>query len=117
MLGDLGDERHVLARRQARDQVVELEHEADVLAAIAGQLALVGADQVVVAEDDLAGGRRVEPAEDVEQRRLAAAGRAEQHDKFAFANVEIDRAQRMHLDFARPINLRQPARDKHRVIG
>ena len=32
-LRDLGDERDVLARGQARDQVVELEHEADVLAA------------------------------------------------------------------------------------
>ena len=41
VLDDLGDERHVLARRQARDQVVELEHEADVRAAIFGQLRVV----------------------------------------------------------------------------
>ena len=35
---DLGDQRDVLARGQARDQVVELEDEADVLAPVAGQL-------------------------------------------------------------------------------
>ena len=41
--GDLGDERHVLERRQARDQVVELEDVADVLAPEAGQLRVPGA--------------------------------------------------------------------------
>ena len=70
--GDLGDQGDVLARGQAGDQVVELEHEADVLAAVAGQRGVVGGGQVVVAVADGAGGRHVEPAEDVQQRRLAA---------------------------------------------
>ena len=40
--GDLGDQRHVLARGEARDQVVELEDEAHVIAAVAGELSVVG---------------------------------------------------------------------------
>ena len=44
-LDDLGDERHVLARRQAGNQVVELEDEADVRAAVGGERRLVGRRQ------------------------------------------------------------------------
>ena len=36
--GDLGDQRHVLARGEAGDEVVELEDEAHVVAAVAGEL-------------------------------------------------------------------------------
>ena len=75
-LGDLRHQRDVLARGQARDQVVELEHEADVLAPVAREPGLVARGQLAVVEPDVAGGRRVEPAEDVQQRRLAAARRA-----------------------------------------
>ena len=35
--GDVGDELYVLPRREARDQVVELKHEAHVLAAEHGE--------------------------------------------------------------------------------
>ena len=48
---DLGDERDVLARRQARDEIVELEDEADVLAAVTGQRGVVDGGQIVVAVD------------------------------------------------------------------
>ncbi|MEO8418232.1 MAG: hypothetical protein ABI475_05860 [Methylophilaceae bacterium] len=39
--GDVGYQRHVLARGEAGDQVVELEHEADVVAPVFGQPAIV----------------------------------------------------------------------------
>gem|GEM_PF-6876721 len=104
---------HRLARRQARDQVVELEHKADVVAAEQRQVALAGCGEVVVEVEDLAGGRRVEAAEDVEQRRLAAARGAEQHHQFARVQLEVDAAQRRHLDLAHPVDLGQAARLEH----
>ena len=42
---------------------------------------------------DGAGGRRLESGDDAQQRRLAAARRADQADEFAFADREIDVAQ------------------------
>ena len=47
---DLGDQRDVLARRQAGNQVVELEDEADVPAAVGGERRLVGVGQVAVVD-------------------------------------------------------------------
>jgi hypothetical protein len=73
VLGDLGHQRHVLAHREVGDQVVELEHEADMLAPITRQPGLAGADQRMVTKIGDADTGRVEPAEDVEQGGLAAA--------------------------------------------
>ena len=73
--GYLGHERHVLERGQARDQVVELEHEPDVLAPVLRQPRVVQSRQLVVEEPGLAAARGVEAPEDVEQRGLAAARR------------------------------------------
>ena len=94
VVGDLGDQRDVLARGQAGDQVVELEDEADVAPPVARQLVLVGVGEVGAAIDDAAGGADVEAAQDVEQRRLAAARGAEQDDQLALEQIEVDAAQR-----------------------
>ena len=74
------------------------------LAPIARQFRIVGTDEVMLAPPRLTGGGRVEPAEDIEQRRLAGARRSEQHDEFALIDVEVDVAQCMHLDFAHHID-------------
>ena len=107
--GDLGDQGDVLAGGQAGDQVVELEDEADVLAAVARQGGVVGGGQVVVAVADGAAGGHVQAAEDVEQRRFAAAGRPEQDDELALVQVEVDAAQGVDLDLAHAVDLGDPA--------
>ena len=117
LVGDLVHQRHVLEHGQARNQIVELKHETDMLAPVARQFGVVGADKVMVAPACLATGRRIEPAEDVEQRRLARTGRPEQHDEFAFIDVEIDVPERVDLDFAHDIGLGQIAGLKHRATG
>jgi hypothetical protein len=108
--GDLGDDRHVFARGQARDQVVELEHEADVVAAEARQLAVAGLGQVLAVVPDVAVRGHVETAQDVQERGLAAAGRAEQHHELAGIQIEIDAAQGVDLDLAHAIHLGDAAR-------
>jgi hypothetical protein len=54
VLDELGDEGDVLARRQARNEVVELEHETNVAPAVRRQCRLVGRRQVLTRIDDLA---------------------------------------------------------------
>ena len=109
MLGDLGDERDVLARGQAGNQIVELEHEADVTAAVRSQRRLVGSRQVRVPVEDVAARRHVEPAEDVQERGLAGPRRTQQHDEMSFVEHEADLAEGMNLDLAHAIHLRQLA--------
>jgi hypothetical protein len=99
VVGDVGDEGHVLARGEARDQVVELEDEADVLAPVTRErVARRRPVERASPRYQLTLARRghVEAAEDVEQRRFAAAGGAEQHDELAVEELEIDAAQRLH---------------------
>ena len=107
--GDVGDQRHVLPGRQAGNQIVELKHEADVLAAVAGERGVVEFGELLPAVEHRAAGGHVEPAQDIEQRALAAAGRAQQHDELAGVQIEVDAAERVHVDFAHVIDLRQSA--------
>src|SRR5687768_2309347 len=49
---------------------------------------------VFVAEEDLAGGRRLEPGDQAEQRRLARARWAEERNQLAVLDVERDVVER-----------------------
>ena len=69
---------------------------------------------MVVAVHDVPGGGGVEAAQDVEQRRLAAARRAQQHDELAGRQREVDTAQGVHRLCANRVDLRQAPGDEHR---
>jgi len=60
------------------------------VASVLRQLTISEIGQIEISEQQPAAGRPVETAHDVEQRRLAAAGRAEHREEFAVAHVEID---------------------------
>ena len=85
------DERQgdVLAHRQDREQVEELEDEARLVAAQLrrGVVAELAHDRPV--EHDLAGGRAVQPAEEVQERALAGARRS--HDGHELARLDRQR--------------------------
>src|SRR5439155_5103921 len=91
--GDVAPHGHV------REQRVGLEDRVD-RAAVRRQ-ALDG----LVADQDRAGRRRDEAADQVQGRRLAAAGRAEQAEELALGDLEVDRAERL----LRAVALRDPA--------
>jgi len=74
--GDFGDEGDVFASGEAGDEVVELEDEADGLAAKLGEAAIASVGQVLVAKDDLPAGGDIEATEDIQQGGFAATGRA-----------------------------------------
>ena len=77
---------------------------------------LICVGQHVIAVAHLAVRRRVEPAEDIEQRRFSAAGCAEDYDELAGLQLEVDPAQCMHFDLAQVIGLAHAA-DLHDRLG
>ncbi len=72
---DLGDQCNVLAGREARHEVVELENEPDVIAPELRELVLAFCPDVAALVENLAGGRHIERAENVEQRGLPTTRR------------------------------------------
>ncbi len=82
--GDLEAEGDVLRHGQVGEQRIGLEHHADV--------ALVGLQprDVLAADDDGAGGRLLEAGDHAQHGGLAAAGRAEEGDELAGADIEVE---------------------------
>ena len=78
---------NVLRDGQVREQGVVLEHHADVAPARRQ------VDHVAPIDQDAAGGRVDEPGDDPQRRRLAAAGRSQQREKLAVADIQIERLQ------------------------
>ena len=74
----------------AEERIV-LEDEADV------PLPHVEAERILAAEEHAARGRRIEAGEDAEERRLARAGRAEQRQQLAGADIERHAVQRRRV--------------------
>ena len=87
--GDREREHDVLPRVQHREQVEELEDEADVLPAELRQVVVAERRDLGPRDLYLPGGRLVEAREDVHQRGLARAGRA--HDGRQARLLDVDR--------------------------
>ena len=92
-------EGHVLRHRHVGIERVGLEHHRDVALR---RMQIV--DRLAV-DADLAGADRLEARDGVEQRRLAAARRADQHEEAALVERQIDALE----DFERAEALAQPA--------
>ena len=98
-----GDARHdhrqleVLERGDARNEIEELKHEADAQQAMLFERALVHLREILSIDDDLSRRRPIDSAEQVEQRRLAAAARTHDRDRFAATNFPRALAQRVDL--------------------
>ena len=89
---------HVLERREGRQQVVELEDEADGLAAQPRAGLVVERAGWLAEQFDLALGGRIELAQQVQQGRLARTRRANECGELAAAQLEAEAVQ--HLDLA-----------------
>ena len=88
---DAEPEGQVPLRRHPRIERVGLEHHAD-----AAVLGLLPGD-VLAVDPDLAGIDVEEPGDGVEQRRLAAARGAEEHDELAGIHLEIEILQHLQV--------------------
>jgi len=92
-VGEIGGQLDVLARRQMVEQVERLEDEADLAVAEARQPPVVERVQVVAEHRRLAGVAAVEPAHDVQERRLARARAPDEREQLARLDGERDVAQ------------------------
>jgi hypothetical protein len=88
--GEQGGQFDVLDRGPLLDELERLEDEPDPPAPQPGQTGLGQAVDAVGTEPDLAGGRPLEPSEQVQQARLATAARADDRDALAPVDVEVD---------------------------
>ena len=102
---DLARQLHVLAGRQILHQVVELEDEADVVAAVLGELLAVERAHTRAIQHDGARGGRVHAAEHVQKRRLASPGRPHDDHEFALLNSEAHVAHGGHFHLAHLVDL------------
>ena len=102
---DLGGQLHILQGGEVLHQVVELEHEADVIPAVGGQLpAGVAADQLAVHGDGaLVAG--VHASQDVQHRGFACAGGAYDDDELPLVHVKGDMVRRGDGDLAHLVPL------------
>ena len=98
-------ERDVLERGERGDEVVGLEDEADLVAAQIVSCLSLKVARSSVADEDLAGGERVEPGEAVHERRLARAGRAHDGREPAVLEVDGDAVEGAHLGVAGAVDL------------
>ena len=92
------------------DQIVELKHEADMVAAIGGERAVVEFGQFVLLEEDPAFARGVEAADDVQQGGFATAGLAQQNDDFTPKQFEVDAVEGPNRDLAGVVDFRDASR-------
>src|SRR6185503_751503 len=91
---------------QVANQVEALEDEPDLAVADARPLGRRELGDRPVVQKILSFGRRIEQAEDRQQRRLAAARRTGDGDVFAFVDLEVDPREGMRLDFVGEEDLR-----------
>src|SRR5258707_354166 len=77
-------------RRQRRQQVEELEDEADLVAADSREVVVGQPGERFAVDADLAGRGTVEAADQIEERRLAGAGRSDNREHLAARDREAD---------------------------
>src|SRR5579862_6747571 len=87
---------HVFHRGKIRHQVKLLEDEADLVGAIARQRALAERAHIHGIDEHAARSWRVEPAQNIDQRRLARARRTHDGDPFAGGHREAHFFERVH---------------------
>src|SRR5258705_11967468 len=105
----------VLDRGCAREQVEPLEHEADLRVAHVREVARRERRHVVPVQEVASGGRPIEAAEQMHERRLAGARRASERDELARRDIQRDAAQRLHLQLAEVVAFRQVTNRDDRV--
>ncbi len=107
----------VLRGRQVRQQVARrlLPDEPDHRAPVAEPLPRGHRRQVTPGDPDRACRGYVEPGEDVHQRGLAAARRADERGELPGPDHEVEALQRLHLDALGGVDPHQPVADDQRA--
>ena len=105
----------VLVGRQHRQQVVGLKDVRHVFTAPAGEFARAEFGEILATDDDIPGGRRVEPAQQIQKRGLAGSGRPHQRDEIARVDRQTEVVQRVDVGVALVIELADVAQFDDRL--
>src|SRR6266566_4810686 len=97
----------VLLSGQRRDEVEELEDEARLSQSIPNEFSVAEVDEVGSVHLDPTRGRAVDPAQDIQEGRLAAPRRPSNRNEFAVIDVHVEAAQRDYFRFPRSIDFDQ----------
>ena len=108
--------RHIVQRAELGQQVVELIDEAQVLVAPAALRGGVHGREIAAGQLHAAGARRIEAAEQVQERALARPRGADDGHGFAARDAEIDAAQDLDIEIAFVEAFAQAAAREHRLI-
>ena len=93
--GNEGRNHDVLYGGELWQQLMELEHETDVLVTEVTELALIERCDVDAVDDDGSRIRTVEGADDLQESGLTCSRRSDNADNLAFLNVEVDAFQHL----------------------
>ncbi len=107
----------VLVDVQVANQIEALEDEPDFAVPHPGALGQRQVGDRLAVEDVLAVGRRVEQAENRQERGLAAAGRAGDGDVLAGLDFEVDPGERVGFDLVGEEDLRDAVEVNQRLRG
>jgi hypothetical protein len=107
---------HVLLRRQHREQVEELEDEADVLSAQLRDLGVAELAEPCSRDRDVALGRLVERREEMHQRRLSGARGPHDRGQLPALDPEGYAAQRVHGGVALAVDAGELVRLDHAAV-
>ena len=103
----------VFHRGHGGEEVEKLEDDAEALAAVGGKLGFPGPVECKSFDRDLAGGRLVEPAKEVEEGAFAAAARSGHRAERMRCDLERDVAQGVHFAGGRGINAGDMTQSDH----
>jgi acyl-CoA thioesterase-1 len=98
----------VLEGGELGEQVVNLPHEPEEAVAKVGEAVFVEGGDVDVPVEDTAGGRTVEAAEEVQERRLAGAGFADDGDALSGIDAEVEILEHSELVVTRAVPAGEP---------
>ena len=87
-------EHHVFKRRKIRHQMKLLEHKADFFRAVTHFLAFAEFRKIDAVNNHVAGGERIQPTENVDERGFPRAGGAHECHPFTGVHIEADAAER-----------------------
>ena len=97
----------VLHRRSPRQQIETLKDESDLRVADDRTRIAIERGNIDAIENVRARGRPIEAAEDVHERRFSGPGGAHDGDELSLVDIEIDAGERVNLDLAHCVDLRQ----------
>ena len=105
ILADLRRQLDIFPDRQILHQIVELEHEADVITAVGRQLSGIVVTDPLAIHDDRAAARGIHTAQNIQNRAFPRSAGTGDHDELSLIDGKAHACQCLDGDFSHLIHL------------